>query len=410
MYPKFTKEMKYTHTILVPDMLPIHIELFKNVMEKSGYKIECLRNSSRKVVDEGLKNVHNDACYPALLVVGQFIDAMKSGKYDPNKVAFIMTQTGGGCRASNYINLIRKAISNVYPNIPVISLNFSGLEKDSTSGFKLAKRDMLNMMLSVFYGDVLMSLYNQVLPYEVNKGEAKEILNKWILRLKDILLKNKYYHLYKYSKEIALDFSKIPVKRTNKIKVGIVGEIYVKYSPLANNHLEDFLHNEDCEVLVPSLMDFVMYSADATIWNHKKYKNKNPLAFLYKIGYKLMYSMQRKVNHVVKKYTSFEPFHDFEELKKAANKYISEGVVMGEGWLIPAEMAMLVESGCNNIVSCQPFGCLPNHIVSKGMQRVIKKHYPNANIVAIDYDPGATKVNQENRIKLMLAQAKESNE
>ena len=197
MYPKFTKEMKYTHTILVPDMLPIHIELFKNVLEKSGYKIECLRNSSRKVVDEGLKNVHNDACYPALLVVGQFIDAMKSGKYDPNKVAFIMTQTGGGCRASNYINLIRKAISNVYPNIPVISLNFSGLEKDPTSGFKLTKIDMLNMMLSVFYGDVLMSLYNQVLPYEVNKGEAKELLNKWILKLKDILLKNKYYHLYK---------------------------------------------------------------------------------------------------------------------------------------------------------------------------------------------------------------------
>lgn len=407
MYPQFTKQMKQTHTILVPDMLPIHLGLFKNVFEKSGYKIECLRNSSRSVIDEGLKNVHNDACYPALLVVGQFIDAMKSGKYDENKVAFIMTQTGGGCRASNYINLIRKAIANVYPQIPVISLNFSGLEKDENSGFKLTTTNLLEMLLSVFYGDILMSFYNQVLPYEINKGDSKKMLDKWNDKLKEYLNHKKYRHLYRIAKEIAIDFSSIPTKKETKIKVGIVGEIYAKYSPLANNHLEDFLHNEDCEVVVPSLMDFVMYSADATIWNHRQYKNKNKLAFIYKLGYKIMYSMQKKVNKVVSKYSSFEPFHDFEKLKKAANTFISEGVVMGEGWLIPAEMAMLVESGCPNIVSCQPFGCLPNHIVSKGMQRVIKKNYPQANIVAIDYDPGATKVNQENRIKLMLAQAKE---
>lgn len=406
MYAKFTKEMKKTHTILLPDMLPIHFDLIRGVMEKAGYKAECLRNDSQNVVEEGLKNVHNDTCYPALLVVGQFIDALKSGKYDLDHIAFIMSQTGGGCRASNYIHLIRKALEKEYPQIPVISLNFSNLEKDPENGFSLSALRLVEVLYCAYYGDLLMTLYNQVLPYEEHRGDAAGTMERWKKKLKEILNRNGLFRLKKWTRRIVEDFARIPTRDEKKIKVGIVGEIYVKYSPLANNHLEEFLHQEDCEVVVPALMDFVMYSADATIWNHKTYKTKNPLAKFYKIGYRFMYNMQRKMNRIIRKYSSFEGFHDFERLREAANKYISEGVVMGEGWLIPAEMALLIESGVNNIVACQPFGCLPNHIVSKGMQRVIKKQYPDSNIVAIDYDPGATRVNQENRIKLMLASAR----
>lgn len=405
-YPKFTKEMKSTHTILFPNMLPIHFDLFQAIFEKEGYKVACLHNSSRKVVDEGLMHVHNDACYPALLVIGQFIDALKSGEYDVDHVALLMSQTGGGCRASNYINLIRKAIYDEYPSIPVVSLNFSGLEKDKDAGFKLKLKDYLRLIYCAFYGDILMNIYNQVLPYEVNVGDSKKLLTSLANKIKAQIGTRKLYKLKKNTKMIIDEFSKIKINKTDKIKVGIVGEIYVKYSPLANNHLEDFLHKEGCEVVVPALMDFIMYSCDATIWNHDTYKNKNKLAFIYKIFYKIMYRFQKKINKVITSHSDYEPFHDFERLKALSQELISEGVVMGEGWLIPAEMAALVEGGCNNIVTCQPFGCLPNHIVSKGMQRTIKKHYPNANIVAIDYDAGATQVNQENRIKLMLSNAK----
>lgn len=406
-YPKFTKAMKETHTILLSDMLPIHFRLISFILEDAGYHVECLHNASRSVVDEGLKNVHNDTCYPALLVIGQFLDALNSGKYDVNHVALLITQTGGGCRASNYIHLLRKAMAVHYPQVPVISFNFSGLEKDKESGFHLSLSDLLHILYAAYYGDLLMSLYNQVLPYEVCEGEAKETLERWENKLKKILVSSRCFRLKKYAGKMIDDFNRIPLRAEKKIKVGIVGEIYVKYSPLANNHLEDFLRSEGCEAIVPALMDFVLYSVDATLYNHKTYRTKNKFAFLFRIAYRYMYGMEKKLNRLIEKRSKFEIFHDFEKLKQAANRYISEGVVMGEGWLIPAEMALLVESGCENIVACQPFGCLPNHIVSKGMQRVIKKAYPEANIVAIDYDPGATQVNQENRIKLMLSQAKE---
>lgn len=410
MYPKFTKEMKSTHTILLPDMLPIHFALLKEIFIDRGYRIECLRNDGSAVVEEGLRHVQNDSCYPALLVVGQFIDALKSGRYDTDHVALMMTQTGGGCRASNYINLIRKGIYDEFPNIPVISLNFSNLEKDPESGFSLKPLDYIRMVYMVYYGDLLMSLGNQVRPYEEQEGRTDRTIEKWSAILIRRMKKGGLYRMKRTTREILEDFRSIPVRKISKIKVGIVGEIYVKYSPLANNHLEDFLKEEGCEAVVPALMDFVMYAADATIWNHKNYRTKNSLAGIYKIAYRFMYSMQKKMNRTIRKYSDFEGFHDFEKLKAAAQKYISEGVVMGEGWLIPAEMALLIESGTENIVTCQPFGCLPNHIVSKGMRRVIKRYYPEANIVAIDYDPGATRVNQENRIKLMLATAKEEQE
>lgn len=404
-YAKFTEEMIPTHTILVPDMLPIHFKLLIAIFESKGYKMELLQNDSRAVVDEGLKNVHNDACYPALLVIGQFMDALKSGKYDLDKTALLITQTGGGCRASNYIHLLRKAVAKNFPQVPVVSLNFSGLEKDS--GFKITASMFIKMLYAVLYGDLLMTCYNKCRTYEVNKGESKAVLDKWQDALGEMFRSSGgYTHTKKLYRQILDDFGGIKLSGEKKIKVGIVGEIYVKYSPLANNHLEDFLISEGCEPVVPSLLEFVMYCAAGNFNDAKIYDKKSMSSAVYKLGYKLIYKMQKQLIKTMKNHGKFEPLHDFEHLRKLADKYINQGVVMGEGWLIPAEMAALAQSGVENIICAQPFGCLPNHIVAKGMSRAIKDDNPNANIVAIDYDPGATRVNQENRIKLMLVNAR----
>lgn len=407
-YTIFTEEMKKTHTILVPDMLPVHFRLFIDIFEAEGYKMELLQNDSRSVVDEGLKNVHNDACYPALLVIGQFMDALKSGKYDPDHTALLITQTGGGCRASNYIHLLRKAVDKNFPQVPVVSLNFSGLEKNSA--FRITPKVFLKLLYAVLYGDLLMTCYNKCRAYEVNKGDSEIILTKWQKRLGNIFRKgsNMYLKTKKVYVDILNDFAAIKLSGEKKIRVGIVGEIYVKYSPLANNHLEDFLISEGCEPVVPSLLEFVMYTASAVFNNAELYDNKTKSTRFYKIAYKLVYSKQKELIKIMREHGVFEPPHDFEYLRSLADKYINQGVVMGEGWLIPAEMAALAKSGVENIICAQPFGCLPNHIVAKGMSRAIKQDNPNANIVAIDYDPGATRVNQENRIKLMLANARAS--
>lgn len=400
----FTEEMKKDYTILVPDMLPIHFNLLINIFRSYGYKMELLQTSTQNVIDEGLKNTHNDTCYPALLVIGQFMDALKSGKYDVNKVALLMSQTGGGCRASNYIHLIRKAVSAQFPQVPVLSLNFSGLEKNPA--FRLTIPMLLKFIYAVMYGDMLMLLYNQCKPYEVNEGETDKLLAKWQNRLGKLFEMNKYTNTKAHYKAILNDFSAIERTKEKKPRVGIVGEIYVKYSPLANNHLNEFLLSEGCEPNVPGLMDFVLYCASDVINDAALYDKKTKRTIAYGIGYDVLYKFQKQQIKIIEEHGEFLPPHDFEHLRKCADKYIHQGVKMGEGWLITAEMAALAETGTKNIICTQPFGCLPNHIVAKGMSRVIKQAYPDANIVAIDYDPGATKVNQENRIKLMLANAK----
>lgn len=400
----FTPEMKQTHTILIPDMLPIHFGLIMEIFRNNGYKMELLTTSTRNVVDEGLKNVHNDTCYPALLVIGQFMDALKSGKYDVNKVALMLSQTGGGCRASNYIHLLRKALETDYPQIPVLSLNFSGLEQGS--GFKITAGMFLQMLYAVLYGDLMMSLYNTCRAYEVRKGDSKKILDKWQKKIAELYRVGGYRKTKKLYREIIADFSKIERTKEKKVRVGIVGEIYVKYSPLANNHLEDFLISEGCEPVVPAFLDFCLYCAVNTVNDGKIYNFSTNTTKIFSIAYKLIYHMQKQMIAVMKEQDEFDPPHDFEDLRAYADKYMHQGVKMGEGWLIPAEMAALAHGGVENIICTQPFGCLPNHIVAKGMSRVIKEAFPQANIVAVDYDPGATRVNQENRIKLMLANAK----
>ncbi len=403
-HAKFTAEMKDTHTILVPNMLPIHFKLLISIFESYGYHMELLESESRTVVDEGLKNVHNDTCYPALLVIGQFMEALKSGKYDPNRTALMITQTGGGCRASNYIHLLRKCMDENFPQVPVISLNFSGLEKDG--GFQTTMPMITKILFGILYGDLLMSLYNQCRPYELVRGASEKRLASWQNRLEKAFRDNKFSNSKKMYQAILEDFAKIERSSVPKVKVGIVGEIYVKYSPLANNHLEDFLLSEGCEPVVPSLLEFILYWAINKVNEAKLYDKVTMKTSVFKFVYNMFYREQKKLIRLMEQHGVFTPPHDFEELRKIADKYINQGVCMGEGWLIPAEMGALAESGTENIICAQPFGCLPNHIVAKGMSRVIKDAYPNANIIAIDYDPGATRVNQENRIKLMLANAK----
>lgn len=407
-YIPFTKEMKKDYTILIPNMLPTHFKLIMSVLKTYGYKTELLETSGTEIAETGLKYTHNDTCYPAILVIGQFLNALLSGKYDTHKVALIMFQTGGGCRASNYIYLIRKALKKANLGyIPVISLSLAGIEKHP--GFKLSPKMLKNMLYATLYGDLMMSLANQVKPYETTKGEADRLTEKWT----DILggeLGMKGHTNYRKIKQnyqkIIGDFAKIKVEHKDTVKVGIVGEIFVKYSPLANNNLEKFLLSEGAEPVVPGLYDFLMYCVYNTLNECVLYKKNTAVYPIYKFVYRILCKKKRDVIELIKKNGIFEAWTPFEEIVALAPDLISTAVKMGEGWLLTAEMLELGKSGCTNIVCTQPFGCLPNHICGKGMMKPIKEKNPNINIVAIDYDAGASRVNQENRLKLMLFNAR----
>lgn len=408
-YPKFTKEMKATHTILIPNMAPIHFNMMQSAMEDEGYRVKVLTNGSYAVAQEGLKYVHNDTCYPALLVIGQFIDALKSGAYDLNHTALLITQTGGGCRASNYIHLLRKALVKAgFPQVPVASLNFSGLEKDS--GFQLTLPLIRKIVAAVFYGDELMALANQTRPYENEKGAADALVQRWQQKVaaqfdagRGVSKKDMAQNFA----AIAADFAALPVTYVPKVKVGIVGEIYVKYSPLGNNNLEAFLHAEDCEVNLPGLMGFVQYCVANMSETVRLYGGSK----LAKLGsdtvLTYLAAREKLMAAAIARYPKFHAPTLFDDTKKMSHGIIGIGNKMGEGWLLTAEMMELQQTGFENIICAQPFGCLPNHICGKGMINKIRTIYPRANITPVDYDPGATRVNQENRIKLMLSVAKE---
>lgn len=403
----FTEEMKKNYTILVPTMLPRHFKIMIGIFRYYGYNIELLENMGSNIIQNGLKYVHNDTCYPAQLVIGQMIDALESGKYDKHKVALMITQTGGGCRASNYIHLLRKAIVKAgYGYIPVISLNVSGLEKGSA--FKLTLPMIHRLVYAACYGDLLMDLVNQSRPYELCEGDAERLADKWTAKLTEEMTRGRVSR--KKAREnyalITRDFAKIPKSGENKVKVGIVGEIFVKFSPLGNNNLEKFLLSEGAETVMPGLLDFCLFVMYNQMEDRKLYGIHKISAVVYKILYKVFLSIQRDLANAMREEGSFRVPMDFEEIPKLAEEVIGLGVKMGEGWLLTAEMIELVREGVNNVVCTQPFGCLPNHIVGKGMMKPIKEKYPSANIVAIDYDSGATKINQENRIKLMLSNAR----
>lgn len=409
----FTEEMRKDYTIIFPTMLPRHFKIISKVFNHYGYKTELLEDGThgdeKAVIDAGLRNVHNDACYPALLVIGQFIHALESGRYDTHKIALMMTQTGGGCRASNYIALIRKALKKAgFEYVPVISLNFSGLEKNP--GFKITLPMAHRAVYAVLYGDLMMTLINQTKPYERVSGSSEKLADEWTDRLAyEMTHKSlKYSDVKKNYAKMVADFANIPLTGEKKVKVGIVGEIFVKFSPLGNNNLEEFLISENAEPVMAGLMDFVMYCIYNPIEDAKLYGRGKKTAWIYKLVCKFATKKQNDMFEAIRNNGTFTVPSSFDRTVHAAEGYISNGVKMGEGWLLTAEMLELIAEGVDNIVCAQPFGCLPNHIVGKGMMKPIKETHPNVNIVAIDYDPGATKINQENRIKLMLANANEN--
>ncbi|MGN0172969.1 MAG: 2-hydroxyglutaryl-CoA dehydratase [Acutalibacteraceae bacterium] len=404
----FTKEMKKDYTILIPTMLPMHLKFIETIYNYYGYKTELLTTSGKEIADTGIKYVHNDTCYPAILVIGQFIHALQSGKYDVNKTALLLTQTGGGCRASNYISLLRKALKKAgLGQVPVISFNLSGLEKHP--GFKISLPILWRLAYGVFYADLLMLLKNQCKPYEIIAGESEKKAELWTERLCREMTSSKFISYKKVKQnyvDIIKDFDTIKKTGEEKIKVGVVGEIFVKYSPLGNNNLEDFLISEGAEVVVPGLIDFCLYCVYNSIVDTKFYGVKKFSAFIYKFAYKFITNKVKDIRNAITENSNFTPPGDFDHTRTLTKGILSLGVKMGEGWLLCAEMLELSEMGINNIVCTQPFGCLPNHIAGKGMMKPIKEHNPDVNIVAIDYDPGASRINQENRIKLMLSNAR----
>ena len=407
----FDKSM-LDYTILVPTMLPDHFKIMTGILRSYGYNAILLENYDSSVIEYGLKYVHNDTCYPALLVIGQMLSAIESGKYDTNKLALLITQTGGGCRASNYIFLLRKALKKAgYGHIPVISLNFAGLEKDSA--FKVTAPIAIRLVYAAILGDLLMLIKNQCLPYELNEGDTERVCRKWVDTLTEGMAKTgkfKYAVVKQYYKDILADFAAIPRSAEKKVRVGIVGEIFVKFSPLGNNELEKFLLSENAEVVMPGLIDFCMFTCCNSVTDAKLLGMKKGKGLVFGLALKYFEKKQKDIIDLINAQGVFDPPTPFSHVIKLADGLISHGAKMGEGWLLTAEMAELIEEGVNNIVCAQPFGCLPNHIVGKGMMKPLKEKYPNANIVAVDYDAGATKINQENRIKLMLSNSKTEQE
>lgn len=408
----FTKEMKKEYTVLIPSMAPIHFGMLEGVLRNYGYNAVLLDNSNDAlIVENGLKYVHNDTCYPALLVIGQMITALQSGKFDPEKTALLITQTGGGCRASNYIHLLRKALVRAgFTNVPVVSLNLNGMERNA--GFKITIPLLRRVLAAIAYGDMLMLISNQTRPFEIEHGETDALVESWTSKLCAEFVRKTGYKRTDIARNlanIAADFAKIRVNMSRKVRVGIVGEIYVKYSKLGNNDLEQLLADEGCEVIVPGILNFIMYALGNQIDDFLLYGGSNFKANVVRAAFNYFACIENLIISSLKKYPQFRAPALFASMKKLAQGLIGFGCKMGEGWLLTAEMAELIESGCQNIICTQPFGCLPNHICGKGMIRKLRMRYPNSNIVPIDYDPSATRVNQENRIKLMLSIAREGN-
>ena len=400
----FTKEMKKDWTILAPQMSPIHFQFIEKAVRASGYNIDVLPANDKEAIEEGIKYVNNDACYPSILVIGQMINALKSGKYDPNKTALIISQTGGGCRATNYVGFLKKGLREAgFPNVPIISLNVLGMERQP--GFKISYRLIKKLMMGVIYGDLFIRVLYRVRPYETVKGSANKLYEYYRKKaFKNVENGNKN-EMNKLVKEIVKAFDTLEINDEVKPKVGIVGEILVKYHPTANNNIVDVLEKEGAEVVVPELLDFFLYCC-----YNSKFKNRYLSgSSIVKTGCDIAISYiesYRKV--VIKELQNSERFgypSSINNLAKKAANVVSLGNQTGEGWLLTGEMVELIESDVNNIVCIQPFACLPNHITGKGMIKALKSKYPLANIVAVDYDPGASEVNQLNRIKLMMSVA-----
>ncbi|MCI5945089.1 MAG: 2-hydroxyacyl-CoA dehydratase [Eubacterium sp.] len=404
---EFTKEMRKDYTILCPQMSPIHFDLLAPVFRQCGYKVDMLPQMGRTAVDAGLKYVNNDACYPSLIVVGQIMTALTSGKYDLKKTAVFITQTGGGCRATNYIGFIRRALEkNGYGYIPVISISLQGIEKNE--GFKITPSLVVRALQAVVYGDLFMRVLYRVRPYEKVKGSANHLHEVWKKRCIKSLEKAHYGEFRKNVKNIIRDFDKLPINDVKKPRVGIVGEILVKFLPDANNHLVELLESEGAEAVMPDLLDFLFYSLYNANFKSKYLGKSMKTARLCNLAIQGIEMYRGFIRKELEKSNRFDPPPRIKELAEYAKPIVSLGNQTGEGWFLTGEMVELIEGGASNIVCTQPFACLPNHVVGKGVIKELRRKYPQSNIVAIDYDPGASEVNQINRIKLMLATAQKN--
>ena len=406
---EFTPEMRKDYTILCPQMSPIHFDILGPALSSCGYNFVVLDNDNKKALDVGLKYVNNDACYPSLIVVGQIMEAILSGKYDLSKTAVIITQTGGGCRASNYIGFIRRALNKAgLPEIPVISLNASGIE--TNSGFKLDLAIMKKAMMALIYGDVFMNVVYRTRPYEAVPGSVNALHEKWKNVCIDQLTKPRVSmsEFNKNIKAIIHDFDTIKLLDIKKPKVGIVGEILVKFLPSANNYLVDLLEAEGAEAVMPDLMGFLLYCAENANFKAKHLGLSKKSAFINNTVIKLLEWFRKTAKIELAASNRFTPPSSIKETAALAQKIVSLGNQTGEGWLLTGEMIELIHMGAGNIVCCQPFACLPNHIVGKGVIKELRLEFPEANIIAVDYDPGASEVNQLNRIKLMLSTAQKN--
>lgn len=406
----FTKEMKERYTILCPQMSPIHFDLLRPAFRAAGYQIDVLSGDNHAAVDTGLKYVNNDACYPSLIVVGQIMSAVQSGKYDMSKTAILISQTGGGCRASNYIGFIRRALKKAgYEDVPVISINLSGLEENP--GFKLTLPLLQRGLYALIFGDIFMRCLYRTRPYEATAGSANALHEKWKAKVIDFVSQNKVLSHRQYKKicrSIIRDFDQLPLTNEKKPRVGIVGEILVKFLPAANNYLVELLEAEGAEAVVPDLTDFLLYTFYNQNFQVEHLGKKKKAAATANLGIRFFEWLRSAAKDEFEKSSRFDAPAEISELAASAKDIVSLGNQTGEGWFLTGEMLELIHTGVNNIVCAQPFGCLPNHVVGKGVIKELRKQHPLANIVAIDYDPGASEVNQLNRIKLMLSTAQKN--
>ncbi len=406
----FTEEMRKNYTILCPQMSPIHFEIMEAAFNACGYHFEVLGNDTRQAVDMGLKYVNNDACYPSLIVVGQIMDALLSGKYDLNKVAVIMSQTGGGCRATNYVGFIRRALEKAgMPQIPVISLNLAGIE--SNPGFHLNADLLIRAAYSALFGDIFMRCVYRMRPYEKEPGSVDALHAEWVKKCQKFVSGKSmnYLTFQKMCRQIVRDFDAVPIfEDMRKPRVGIVGEILVKFAPAANNHLVELLESEGAEAVVPDLLDFMLYCFYNQIYKADFLGTSKKAALVSRFGIKALEKLRSQAAKELAKSRHFTPPVSIYTLVDYAKPIVDIGNQTGEGWFLTGEMVELIHSGVNNIVCTQPFGCLPNHVVGKGVIKELRKRFPGSNIVAIDYDPGASEVNQLNRIKLMLSTAQKN--
>lgn len=406
MSAEAVKFRKREHTLLIPELFPVHMELLADAIRTAGYRVQVLRYSGRKVLDVGLKYIHNDMCYPAVCSLGQQLYAVTCGAYEPGSVALLQFQTGGGCRASNYCMVLKKALSKMgLEEIPVVTLGFSGGARDS--GFRRTPLLALRLLAALTFGDMMMLLKNQVRPYEARRGDTAAVMDRWYRRLSVCLSSPCLLpgQIKKTLKQMAEDFAAIPLRKRDVVKVGIVGEVYAQYSPFANHDLERFLEEQACEYRLPGVLGFLHYCLSSPLVDRALYGGRKGV-LLSRILLRVLSAYETALDQALQSVPQFSRPAPFSWMREQGTRILDCGVKMGEGWYLSAEMAELVSHGYDNILCVQPFGCLPNHIAGRGTFRRFRELYPDANLCSVDFDASASWVNQENRIKLMLSTAR----